>query len=143
VTLHWTDLMFTLAIVAVACVAGYILLLRRLKRIVMERQFAVADQLGKLDEAIRALETRLSEHHALSGANEMKPLGLATNEQQEALDESESGDIPPEIQVVIAAAAVGALGENAHVRSVKPAASAWSQQGRVLVQGSHNLRVRG
>jgi hypothetical protein len=143
VTLHWTDLIFTLAIVAVGCAIGYMLSLRRLKQIVMERQFAMADQLGRLDEAIRALETRLTEHHALSGANESKPLGVATNEQQEALDGTEAGDIPPEIQVVIAAAAVGALGENARVRSVKPAASPWSQQGRVLVQGSHNLRVRG
>ncbi|MGC1422053.1 MAG: hypothetical protein WA354_10405 [Terracidiphilus sp.] len=141
-TLHWTDLILILALVAITCVAGYVLLLRKLKQIVAERQLKIADQLGSLDDAIRALETRLAEHHALS-----KPLELSdentvqTSEFEETQAAEESEAIAPEIQAVIAASAVAALGPDAQVRSVKPVASPWSQQGRVLVQGSHNARA--
>ena len=40
------------------------LLLRKLRQIVTERHLKIADQLAALDDAIRALETRLAEHHA-------------------------------------------------------------------------------
>ena len=45
-TLHWTDLILVLAFVAVGSAAGYVLLLRKLKQIVAERQLKIADQLG-------------------------------------------------------------------------------------------------
>jgi hypothetical protein len=53
--------------------------------------------------------------------------------------------IEPEIQAAIAAAAIAAAGPNARVRLAtlvksRDKASPWSQQGRVLVQSSHNLR---
>ncbi len=141
-TLHWTDLILDLAFVAVGCAAGYMLLLRKLKQIVADRQLKVADQLASLDDAIRALETRLAGHHALSA--ETDP-GVASTGQASELEETqpagESETIAPETQAVIAAATVAALGPDAQVRSVKPAASPWSQQGRVLVQGSHNARA--
>jgi len=60
--------------------------------------------------------------------------------------ESELADgnaqIDPEIQAVIAAASLAAVGPDAVLKSIKPATSPWTQQGRVLVQGGHNLRVR-
>ena len=49
---------------------------------------------------------------------------------------------------VIAAAATAFAGENVRLRSVsmlptaQEAVSAWSQQGRAVVQTSHNLRSR-
>lgn len=139
-TLHFTDLIVVLAFVAAGCAAGYLLLLRRLKEIVAERQLKIADQLGSLDDAIRALETRLAEHHVLSASADTNEASVdQANEQEETQTAEES--IAPEIQAVIAAATVAALGPDAHVRSVKPAASPWSQQGRVLVQGSHNARA--
>ena len=140
-TLHWTDLVLILALVAAGSLCGYLLLLRRLKKIVTERQLKIADQLGSLDEAIRTLETRLAEHHALPAAEIRAAADVETSEQEEFEVTVEAGAIAPEIQAVIAAAAVAALGPEAHVRSVKPAASPWSQQGRVLVQGSHNARA--
>jgi len=63
VTLHSTDLILVLALVAAGCATAYLLLLRKIKQIVAERQLKIADQLGSLDDAIRALETRLAEHH--------------------------------------------------------------------------------
>ena len=63
-TMHWTDLILVLVFVAVGCAAGYLLLLRKLKQMVAERQLKIADQLAALDDAIRALETRLAEQHS-------------------------------------------------------------------------------
>jgi hypothetical protein len=138
-TLHWTDLVLILALVAAGSLGGYLLVVRRLKQIVLERQLKIADQLGTLDEAIRALETRLAEH-AVSASPEIRQATVIETSEQEELT-GESGAIAPEIRAVIVAATVAALGPDAHVRLVKPAASPWSQQGRVLVQGSHNARA--
>jgi hypothetical protein len=117
VTLHFTDLIVVLAFVAAGCAAGYLLLLRRLKEIVAER-------------------------HAPLAASELSAASTAQNrESEETQTAGGSEAIAPEIQAVIAAATVAALGQDAHVRSVKSVASPWSQQGRVLVQGSHNARA--
>ncbi len=56
--------------------------------------------------------------------------------------EASEARVAPEIRAAIAAAAVATLGPDAVVKSVKPATSSWTQQGRVLVQGGHNLRVQ-
>jgi hypothetical protein len=142
VTLHWTDLILILAFVAIAWAAGYVLLLRKLKQIVTERQLKIADQLGSLDDAIRALETRLAEYHALAATPDLGDVGtIQAGDFEEAQAQAAEESIAPEIQAVIAASAVAALGPDAQVRSVKPVASPWSQQGRVLVQGSHNARA--
>jgi predicted trehalose synthase len=142
VTLRWTDLILVLVVVAVGSAGGYVLLLRKLKQIVAERQLKIADQLGSLDDAIRALETRLAEHHALLAVPEPSDASTAqSGEFEEAPVTGESESIAPEIQAVIAAATVAALGTDVQVRAVKPVSSPWSQQGRVLVQGSHNARA--
>ncbi len=140
--LHWTDLILVLAFVAAGSAAAYVLLLRKLKQIVAERQLTIADQFGSLDDAIRALETRLAEHHTLLAQTELREgssVLVGESEETHAVGDSES--VAPEIQAVIAAATVIALGPQAHVRAVKPVSSPWSQQGRVLVLGSHNARA--
>ncbi len=142
-TLHWTDLILILALVALGSAAGYMLMLRKLRETVAERQLKIADQLAALDDAIRSLETRLIEHHTIPVVNDAQLLAAAKNEQEEIRDAEETEYVAPEIRAVIAAAAVATLGQDAQIRSIKPAASPWSQQGRVMVQGSHNLRVRG
>jgi hypothetical protein len=143
VTLHWADLILILVLVAVGSAVGYVLMLRKLRQIVAERHLKIADQLAALDEAIRALETRLVERHTIPVVNDAQLLAAAKNEQEEIRDAGEAEYVAPEIRAVIAAAAVATLGQDAQIRSIKPASSPWSQQGRVLVQGSHNLRVRG
>ena len=137
-TLHGTDLIAIAAMIAAGFALCYVLLLRKLRAIAVDREMKVADQIGSLDEAIRALETRLAEH----------PMQTVVVNQSEgvqaegATEAHESGEIAPEIQAAIAAAAVAAVGPNAVVHSVKSATSPWTQQGRVLVQGGHNLRVQ-
>jgi hypothetical protein len=74
----------------------------------------------------------------MSGVSTEEPQAEASADEADA----ESGEIAPEIQAAIAAAAVAVLGPNAVLQSVKPVLSPWSQQGRVMVQGGHNLRVR-
>ena len=143
-TLLGTELILVLMALVIGFAVSYVLLVSRVKAMILERQLRIADQLGALDDAIRALETRLTEHQLIG-----TPAAAAALEQTlvhaEDVGEQEieeSGEIAPEIQAAIAAATVAALGPDAIVKSVKPALSPWSQQGRVMVQGGHNLRVR-
>lgn len=147
-TLSGTELIAIVVVLIVGFAMSYVFALKRLKSMITERQLKTADQLAALDQAIRALETRLTEHPALhSKTGMLKVVGEAVELQgDESLDGVEggegSGEIAAEIQAAIAAATVVALGPGAVVKSVKPALSPWSQQGRVMVQGGHNLRVR-
>jgi hypothetical protein len=141
--MHWLDLLLTLVLIVAGCAVSYLLLSRRISRIVSERHLKIADQLAKLDDAIHALETRLAEHYS---ASELivaaQNMAVAAGEQEDTQDAEGSEFITPETQAVIAAAAVAALGPDVHIRSIKPATSSWTQQGRVMVQGSHNARAR-
>lgn len=150
--LHWTDVVVMLAIVAAGCAASYLLVLRAVRRTVIEHQREIDRRLTSLTETIALLEGRFAEPEASTDALSAEEIeaqsgGVAAtpglvSEAKPRLDHEE---IPPEIQVAIAAAAIAVLGPDAHVRSTKVvhnAASPWSQQGRVSVQSSHNLRVR-
>jgi hypothetical protein len=143
VTLHATDLGLILLVVAAGCAVGYALLLRNLRHVLTKSNLEVADQMSVLDEAIRALEMQLAEHAlAVSGTEPAQVVDVSASKAEERPVAGESEYVAPEIQAVIAAAATVALGQNAAVRSVRSVPAPWSQQGRVLVQGSHNLRVR-
>jgi hypothetical protein len=60
----------------------------------------------------------------------------------------DAGEIAPEMQVVILAAAAAFLGANFKMRSIKllqtsrGATDRWSKQGRTLVHASHNPRSK-
>lgn len=146
-TLHIPDLILIAAVVAAAGGAAYLFLLRRLRLLLNERHLKIAEELGALNDAIQALETRLAEHHPVASSNESSQVAIRVASEQSgdsSVEELES--TVPEINAAIAAAAIAALGPNVQVKSIKPAGqpatSPWTQQGRVLVQGSHNLRVR-
>lgn len=141
-TMHWADLILVVAIVGAGCALSYMLLLHKLRRMVSERHLQMADQFASLDTAIRALETRLAEHRTASELIQAAQVDADSIHQNEIRGEEESEGVAPDIQAVIAAAAVAALGPDVQIRSMKPATSSWSQQGRVLVQGSHNARAR-
>jgi hypothetical protein len=55
-------------------------------------------------------------------------------------------EITPEILAVIAAAVAQFVGAGARIRSTRmlavPEGNAWAQQGRVIIQASHNLAMR-
>ena len=105
---------------------------------VSERQRAMEVQLRELAEAVKALEARLAEvsHPAATAA-----VTSAVQQEQEK--------VTPETLVVIAAAVTAFLGKKVRIRSAKLlrqrvfGASAWAQQGRAAVHGSHHPRLRG
>jgi methylmalonyl-CoA carboxyltransferase large subunit len=72
----------------------------------------------------------------------------ASPEPQAAPAPAASGEVSPEILMVISAAVAAFLGKKARVRSarlIRPvtSTSAWAQQGRVFVQAARNLPYRG
>jgi hypothetical protein len=88
-----------------------------------ERQKATEGQLSELAQAVKALETRLAQR--------------------------KDDEVAPETLVVIAAAVTAFLGKKVRIRSAHllrqktVAVSAWAQQGRAAVHGSHHPRLRG
>ena len=135
-TLHATDLIVIALFAAAAGAVCYALLVRKLREVTAERDLRIADQLGALDAAIQALETRLAERRDISAGERTE----SVPEQEQTHSEGES--IAGEIKAVIAAAATAVFGKHVAVKSVRSVPTPWSQQGRVLVQSSHNLRVR-
>ena len=138
--LRGTDLIAIVLMVSAVSALCCVFLWWRVRALVSERQLRIADQIGALDNAIRAMETRLAEHQPVLPVNSQPALSVAEVGDNESADTDTQ--IDPEIQAVIAAAALAAVGPNVALRSIKSAASPWTQQGRVLVQGGHNLRVR-
>jgi methylmalonyl-CoA carboxyltransferase large subunit len=106
-----------------------------------ERQLATERQLSELAAAFKALEARVAEF--------ARPAALAAAAPAVAAPAAASqgkGNVTPDILVVIAAAVTAFLGKKVRIRSAKMLQSPyelvnpWSQQGRVFVQASHNLR---
>jgi hypothetical protein len=141
VTLNGPDLIAIAVLIAAGLAGCYALFLRKLRMILTDRRMEVADQIGALDNAIRVLETRLAERQ-LQTSFEQTPAVSSSEILDEVEQAGNSEEIAPEIEAAIAAAVVATVGPNAVVQSVKSVTSPWTQQGRVLVQGGHNLRVR-
>jgi hypothetical protein len=126
--------------------------LTELIQAISERQEAMEGQLSALVGALKALEARVAEvsvipelHPAAArGAEKQAAPGAAKREAVQRQDE----EVTPETLVMIAASVTAFLGKKVRIRSAKmlrPAhsgVSPWSQQGRVLVHGSHHPRVR-
>ena len=119
---------------------------------ISQRQLALERQMGELTAAIKALQARvaeLSQTPALQPAPEsaagMKAVSASTKEAVHR----ETGEVTPEVLVMIAAAVTAFLGKKVRIRSAKMLQSPyevvnpWSQQGRVYVQALHYLRSRG
>lgn len=110
-----------------------------------ERQDALERQLSALTSAFESLEKRLTQQSeplvftAHDGTVEVQV------ENGPAQPQGKKHSMKTEVRAVIAAAAAAA-GEMAKVRKIRSlpaandAASAWSQQGRVRVVSSHNVR---
>ena len=113
-----------------------------------ERQDAAEREVSALRQTVKDLETRLAEASGLRGTDKQAPGSELTAAEAEVAAGEKSDAIAGETMAVIAAAATAFAGENVRLRSVSmlPAAqeavSAWSQQGRAVVQTSHNLRSR-
>ncbi|MGA3372327.1 MAG: hypothetical protein ABSC48_11270 [Terracidiphilus sp.] len=121
-------------------------------RAISERQQAMEGELSALNGAIKALEARVAE---LSLIPELQAAAAPDGEKEAAppaakpeANHREDEQVTPETLVMIAAAVTAYLGKKVRIRSAKvlrarhAAVSVWSQQGRALVHGSHNPRVR-
>jgi N-acetylglucosamine kinase-like BadF-type ATPase len=137
--LHATDVGVIVLIAIAGGTTCYLFVIRKMRQIVAERELRIADQLGALDLAIQAIETRLAEYRTIGTARESE-LTVSASEQEDLQQAGES--IAGEIKAVIAVAATAAFDKKVSVKSIRSVPTPWSQQGRVMVQGSHNLRVR-
>jgi methylmalonyl-CoA carboxyltransferase large subunit len=110
-----------------------------------ERQLAMERQLGELAGAIKTLQARVAE---LSLPAASAPV-VEVNAVPAVAKEAVHGEVTPEILVMITAAVTAFLGKKVRIRSAKMLQSPyevgnpWSQQGRMLIHASHNLRLRG
>ena len=119
-------------------------------QVVSERQLAMERQLSELAGTIKALQARvaeLSQPSAIQSASAPKTEVKAASAKDAA--HREAGEVTPEILVVITAAVTAFLGKKVRIRSAKMLQSPyevvnpWAQQGRMFIQASHNLRLRG
>jgi methylmalonyl-CoA carboxyltransferase large subunit len=148
--LTFADLMIVAALVVLGSLVAYFSLQRALRRIASELRQSTEDRVRILANAVSGLEKQVAElilaapHISTARASAMAVLA------EEAVSQHEKAEaVTPEILVVIAAAVTAFLGKKVRIRSAKVLQSPyeivnpWSQQGRVFVQASHNLRSRG
>ena len=153
-TLHWADFALMMAFIVAGCGASYLLLSARLRRKLAENHREIDRRVAALTEAIAMgvpegahvtdAQTAPEIDEATAG---LAGFAAAQAVVREAPAEPEDADISPETRAVIAAAVIGAFGNHAQVRSARRVPSSdvvspWTQQGRVIVQSSHNLRTR-
>jgi methylmalonyl-CoA carboxyltransferase large subunit len=153
VVLIGASIVIAVLAVAVGCGLTYVGLQRDFQRTLAELRTETERQLSALTGTLKGLETRVAE---LAKAPAIRPAivpaaapaaKVEAPAAKAAVDRKQE-EVSPEIMVVIAAAVTAFLGKKVRIRSAKTLQSPyeivnpWSQQGRVFVQASHNLRSR-
>jgi hypothetical protein len=106
-------------------------------------------QLNAMATTVKALQARVAELGRQQAARAVVGEVAVITASAETASQPKQAQTKPEIVAALTAAATAFLGKKAKVRSAQllPApqdqAGAWAQQGRVIVQTSHNLRQRG
>lgn len=156
---NWVSRAGLAALVVTGVALCYGALRRALLTTVTGRQLAADRQLRELAAAVKALEAQVA---ALKSNRTMvaEPvaefettgiLGSAVEPVQapaEAKTVHAEDEVTPETMAVLAAAVTAYMGRKVRILSAKrlqtprQGMSPWSQQGRVFVQASHNLRAR-
>lgn len=145
-TSEWAVAAFLVSAFALIAVVRCTVMMRRLERRAAEHLRELEEQVGGVDEALELIEVRLTELHSAWAASQPEQAESdAAVSSNTVFGQGEEPAIEPEIQAAIVAAAIATAGPNARVRwatlaKSREKASPWSQQGRVLVQSSHNLR---
>jgi methylmalonyl-CoA carboxyltransferase 12S subunit len=156
VAVNGAELLIAVVLAVAGCGLTYLVLQRRFGRAVSELQGLTERQLNGLISTVKTLEARvaeLSQSPAMRPAVVPAPAVVAKLEGPSPVSKSAvpspEEEVTPELLVVIAAAVTAFLGKRVRIRSAKMLQSPyeivnpWSQQGRVRVQASHNLRSRG
>ena len=152
--LHWTDWAAMTVIAGAGCVAIYAGLRSGLtsamRRAVEERQRDMERQLNAMATTVKALQARVAELSRLQAARVQEAEVAVIATPVETAGHAKPAQTKPEIVAALTAAATAFLGKKARVRSAKllpntqqDSAGAWAQQGRMIVQTSHNPRQRG
>ena len=150
--LNLSNLLVAVVLVGVGCTITYAVMRRVVKRAVSELQLKTDQKLAEVTEALHVLEVRAesSTTVAMAAATSAAPAKIDQAAAATAAVPAETHEaVTPEMLVVIAAAVTTFLGKKVRIRSAKMLQSPyeivnpWSQQGRVFVQASHNLRSRG
>lgn len=141
--MHWTDLAIMTALVGAGCVAVYAGLSRALRRAVAARQRESERQISAMATTVKALQARVAELGRLHAVHTQEgDFATVAPGNDDAGRKKEP--MKPEIVAALTAAATAFLGRKARVRAARQladeSAGAWAQQGRVIVQTSHNLR---
>jgi hypothetical protein len=146
VKLHWTELLAVTALVGAGCITIYAGLARALRCAVAARQRETERQISAMAATMKALQARVAELGRLHAAQMQEgDFAIAAPKKDDAGGKKEP--MKPEIVAALTAAATAYLGKKARIRSARQladeSAGAWAQQGRVIVQTSHNLRSNG
>ncbi len=152
-------LLIAAGLVAVVCGVIYVRLKRAFRQATVDLQRAGELQINALAATVKELERRVAGLSSeLSEAVKTKPVKgpvaapvvpAAAAPTVQTAPTRRQEEITPELLVVMAAAVTAFLGKKVRIRSAKMLQSPyeivnpWSQQGRVFVQASHNLRSRG
>jgi methylmalonyl-CoA carboxyltransferase 12S subunit len=93
------------------------------------------DTLGALRQELNRLSERVAALEAAVGVTPRAPVPAQRPPATEGLSE--------EMILVISAAIAAFLGKKPHIRQIRLlGAASWAQQGRVMIQASHDLPVR-
>ena len=135
--------------IAIGCVLTYVASQRALVRRFTDLQDTTRRELSSMAAGLKGLETQLAAMRSVVAAAAAPPApAKVETTPPPPRQPKEEREITPDLLVMLAAAVTTFLGKKVRIHSAKvlhspyDAASAWSQQGRVLVQTSHNLRVR-
>ena len=136
-------LTISLFVVAVAAAAlGYRFSQRSFRRTLNELEDKTSRQVSLLSETMKSLEAEIV--HLRNSASAAAAAPVSTP-QRPAILAPQAQEITADTLVVLAAAVTAFLGKKVRIRSAKMLQSPyeivnpWAQQGRAIVQASHNL----
>ena len=150
--LNGIDVLVVVVVVAVGGALTYISLLRAFRRSVTELRLETERQLNAFSQALNSLQLQAVQR-PLAVQPGAAPVAAPPAKVEATAPAARAvlplaEEISPEILVVMAAAVTAFLGKKVRIRSAQMLQSPyeivnpWSQQGRVIVQASHNLRPR-
>jgi C4-dicarboxylate-specific signal transduction histidine kinase len=149
VKVHWTDWAMAVLLLGAGCAAVYAALSRAMRYAAAERQREMERQINAMAATVKALQGRVAELSRLQAERTQQDEALAEATAESNFSEKrEKEPMTPQTLATLTAAATAFLGKKARIRSARPqaaeeSATAWAQQGRVIVQTSHNMRQNG
>ena len=134
----------SLAVVVVMVIAGYVVTYFLSQRALKQ---AIAELRREFDQRLIAAQAKAVPAPAAVVAPPVTASAIAQPVAAKPV-EAPREEVTPETLLILAAAVTAFLGKKVRIRSAKmlyahESFNAWSQQGRVVVQASHNLAQRG